>query len=290
VTKVKKELIEKFDPTYVDINNCRDSGSFGVMKRGSTLAIESEDRGMACFGYASGLMDHWNGYLVKVDSENITGKELFFYIFGNRTRRQSKLEVNLKGGVEYFAVNPGYYFDDGYFFSFQNPSYESTPSENKLELLETYLLPFEYLKNIKLVKKGVGGAQQARFATSFGVEKENYYVYKFNQGEHAGKDLILYQSFDLGWKAYVVKKGSFLQENMPFYFAREVEDHFMINNWANGWTIPEMEEGEFLLIFFWPQMLEYAGIIALIVVWNLAILGTFLRLKVQEKSQSDKNL
>jgi len=290
VTKVKKELIETFDPTYVEINNCRDSGSFGVMKRGSTLAIESEDRGMACFGYASGLMDHWNGYLVKVDSENIAGKELFFYIFGNRTRRQSKLEVNLKGGVEYFAINPGHYFDDGYFFSFQNPSYESIPSENKLKTLEVYLMPFEYLKNVKLVKKGVEETPKAKFTGTFNVEKENYYVYKLNETGHQGKDLILYQAYDPGWKAYVVKKGSLVQENMPFYFAREVKDHFKVNNWANGWTIPEIKEGEFMLIFFWPQMLEYAGIITLVVVWNFAILGAFVRLRVLEKAQEKLNL
>ena len=171
VLKVKKELIESFDPTYVDINNCRDSGSFGVLKRGSTLAIESEDRGMACFGYASSLLDHWNGYLVKVDSENVSGKELFFYIFGNRTRRQSKMEVNLKGGVEYFVINPGFYYDDGYFFSFQNPSYESIPSENRLDLLDVYLLPFDYLKNIKLVRKDLVEVPGAKFAASFEAEK-----------------------------------------------------------------------------------------------------------------------
>ena len=115
------------------------------------------------------------------------------------------------------------------------------------------------------------------------LRKENYYAYKFFDSSKAGKDLILYQAYDPGWKAYVVKRGSFLQENMPFYFAREVEDHFRVNNWANGWTIPRFQEGEHVLIFFWPQMLEYAGIIALIVVWNLAILGSFLRLKVLEK-------
>lgn len=277
VVKVKKVLVESFDPTYVEIGNCRETGSFGVLKRGATLAVESEDRGMACFGYASSLLDHWNGYLVKVDSENISGKELFFYIFGNRTRRQSKLEVNLKGGPEYFVINPGYYYDDGYFFSFQNASYETIPSENRLELLEVYLLPFEYLKQVKLVRKDAAEVGKARFAANLDVEKENYYAYKFYGHEHEGKDLILYQAYDPGWVAYVVKKGSILQENIPFYFARKVDDHFMVNNWANGWVVPKIGENEYILVFFWPQMLEYAGIIALIVVWNLVILGAFFK-------------
>ncbi|MFC1722049.1 hypothetical protein ACFL0C_00185, partial [Patescibacteria group bacterium] len=144
---IAKEFVEKFDPTYVEVNNCRGIGDFGIIKRGATLSVESEERGLACFGYSSVLMDHWNGYLIKVDSENILGNNLFFYIFGNRTRKQSKLETNLKGGTEYFLLNPGYFYDDGYFLSFQNTSYESLKSENKLNLLETYLFPFEYIKN-----------------------------------------------------------------------------------------------------------------------------------------------
>jgi hypothetical protein len=288
VVKVRKQIIEDYDTTYVEIINCRDSGSFGVLKRGDTLSIESEDRGTACFGYASSLLDHWNAYLVKVNSENISGKELFFYIFGNRTRRQSKLETNLKGGIEYFVINTGYYYDDGYFFSFQNPSYESIPSENKLNLLEVYLLPFDYLKNVKLVRKDTGEIGRAEFVPQPQVEKENYYAYKYTGEGHAGKDLILYQAYDPGWKAYVIKKGNLLQENMPFYFAREVEEHFLVNNWANGWVLPEIDEGEYMLIFFWPQMLEYAGIIALVVVWNLAILGAFVRLRVLENRQEDE--
>ena len=130
----------------------------------------------------------------------------------------------------------------------------------------------------------------AKFTGIFDVEKENYYAYKFNEKSHQGKDLILYQAFDPGWRVYVVKKGSLVQENMPFYYAREVKGHFEVNSWANGWTLPEIKEGEFLLIFFWPQMLEYAGIIALVVVWNLAILGAFVRLRILEKAQESLNL
>lgn len=290
VTRIKKETIEYFDPTYVEIGNCRELGDFGVLKRGSTLSVESEDRGMACFGYASGLMNHWNGYLVKLDSENISGKELFFYIFGNKTRRQSKLETNLKGGLEYFLINPGYYFDDGYFFSFQNSSYESIPSENKLKLLEVYLWPHDYLKNVRLVRNGASAAQRAVFDQSFTVEKGKYYNYKFSGVEESGQDLILYQAFDPGWKAYVVTKGSWWQENLPYLAGREVTEHFLVNNWANGWQIPQLGEKEYIVIIFWPQMWQYVGILSLVIVWNLAILGAFLRVRVLEKAQEKLNL
>lgn len=282
--KIKKDKIESFDPTYVEVNNCRDLGEFGVVKRGATLAIQSEDRGMACFGYSSALLDHWNGYLVKVNSENVKGKELFFYIFGNRTRKQSKLETNLKGGTEYFILNPGYYFDDGYFFSFQNPSYESLESENKLNLLEIYLLPFNYLKKLRLVRNDLPGSlTKAHFSSMVDSQKDNYYTYHYYGRLEGGEQMILYQSFDPGWRIYKINQNDILQSNLPYFYGEKVLNHYEVNNWANGWEVPTTQEGESLLIFFWPQLLEYAGIIALIVIWNLAVLGAFLRVKSWEK-------
>ena len=82
VVKIGKEIIESFGPPYVNVTNCGCERSFGVNKRGTTLNVEAADRGIACFGYASVLLDHWNGYVVKLSSENITGNEFFFYIFG----------------------------------------------------------------------------------------------------------------------------------------------------------------------------------------------------------------
>jgi hypothetical protein len=235
---------------------------------------------MACFGYASTLLDHWNGYLVKVKSENVQGKELFFYIFGNRSRKQSKIETNLLGGTEYFILNPGYYFDDGYFFSFQNPSYKSLESENKLNLLEVYLLPFDYLKRLRLVSKDiVEGSDQTIYAANIKAEKLNYYTYRYLDTTKVGQELALYQAYDPGWYAYLVNGNSWLERNLPYLFAQKIDQHYLVNNWANGWQIPEMEKGDYLLILFWPQLLEYVGIVTLILIWNIAIVGAFLRIR-----------
>jgi len=243
VIKVAKEKIESFDPTYVKVDNCAQDGSFSVSKRGPTLNVSSYNRGKACFGYASSLLDHWNSYLIKVDSENLRGDGFFFYIFGNKERKQSKLETNLMGGVERFLLNPGYYYDDGYFFSFQSTSYNLIPSENNLNLLEVYLAPFEYLKNVSLVKKGASSSQ-TQFSPFVDVKKGKYYKYQIKDAhKHVGKDLILYQSFDAGWNAYISKNGSAI-------FGEKVKDHFVVNNWANGWTIPQISEDETIILVF----------------------------------------
>jgi hypothetical protein len=284
VVKVKKLLVESYDPAYVGVSNCTDMGDFGVVKRGATLFVSSVERGMACFGYESRLLAHWNGYLIKVDSTNIKGKELFFYIFGNRSRKQSKIESDLKGGEEYFVLNPGYYYDDGYYFSFQNPSFRSLESENELKLLEIYLLPFDHLKNIRLIRKDLADRVSTnRLINLFTGSKTNYYTYLVEHTENDKLDLILYQTYDPGWKAYIVKKDDALSSHLPFFRGKEIKSHFYVNNWANGWELPKLEKGESVVIFFWPQLLEYIGITTLMVVWFIVLLGAVRKLRILKK-------
>src|SRR3989344_1261697 len=93
--------------------------------------------------------------------------------------------------------------------------------------------------------------------------------------------LVLSQSFDKGWKAYEVisdkgKAKSWINNVFPFVFGRELKEHVLVNNWANGWVIDSEklkvksarppasslagEVGrEKLIVVFWPQYLEYLG-------------------------------
>ncbi|MBN1462700.1 MAG: hypothetical protein JW922_03380 [Paludibacteraceae bacterium] len=297
IVKINKEFVERFDPTFVEVNNCRGTGNFGVIKRGATLSVESQERGVACFGYSSSLLDHWNGYLIKVESQNIVGNNLFFYVFGNNSRKQSKLETNLNGGTEYFILNPGYYYDDGYFFSFQNSSYETLKSENLLKQLDLYLFPFEYIKNIKLIRKDLinidldnqdndqGSLRdavsfnRASFAQFSSANKINYYTYRVDKIDNAYQELILNQSFSPGWRVYLMRDAGFFAENFPYFFGELLGDHFLVNNWANGWKVPELAAGEYILLVFWPQVLEYYGMIVLFVVWNYVFIRVLIRLR-----------
>ena len=64
--------------------------------------------------------------------------------------------------------------------------------------------------------------------------------------------LILNQSYDTGWIAF--QNGKLLP------------NHALINNWANGWTIESTNlqinksaNNTTIIIFFWPQLLEWFG-------------------------------
>ncbi len=56
--------------------------------------------------------------------------------------------------------------------------------------------------------------------------------------------LLLRQSYQPGWKAY--QNG------------KELTDHVLIDNWANGWKL-DSPSAKNIVMIFWPQYLEYVG-------------------------------
>jgi len=82
---------------------------------------------------------------LRLDSEQILGEPLLFYVVGNKSNIQSKIEENLLPGVRYFILGPGAYFDDGYIFGFQNASYENMESVNRLNGFDIYAFPAKML-------------------------------------------------------------------------------------------------------------------------------------------------
>ncbi|MFZ2664088.1 MAG: hypothetical protein WAX66_01895 [Patescibacteria group bacterium] len=249
---IKKVLVESILVENMSLVNCRNSlMDFGkVDTLDNILQIYAKNRSAACFSYNRPFLAHWNSYLVKVDSENISGEPLFFYIVGSKSNTQSKIENNLPSGLRYFILGSGNYFDDGYTFGFQNISYVGEISENKLKGLEVYLFPFDYLKNIKLVNKSTKIAS-SRFSTLSDLKKINYFTYYLKQGDIFHNSLVLYQAFDRGWLAVC---------NLKVCDAR----HVKINGWANGWLFKETVPSE-VLIIYWPQLLQFLGFFLLLI-------------------------
>lgn len=290
VVRVKKVLVEDFDLSTAQPVQCSKFGGdlFADFNETGALAITTTDRGVGCFGYEEQLLAHWNGYLINVEPYNEYGRELFFYVVGNKNRKQSKVEEYLHDGDNYFVLPTGNYYDDGYAFSFQNQSYTYTDSKNVLRDLQVYLMPYEYIKDIKLVRKGLlkpSEGSQADFFTSAEVNKLNYYTYTVENISAPYSNFLLYQSFDEGWKAYIHKNPTKWQYIFPF-LGEKVEDHFIVNNWANGWKVRDLGDGEVLVVTFWPQWLQYVGFG---VFWVFAVVATLFGIILNLKHRSITN-
>ena len=250
IVKVKKILIKEFDPKTISIENCSYPREGSVDKIPSFIetgiSVKSEGRGKICFGYFLPTLAHWNGYLFKVGSKLEEGSPLFFYITGNKNRKQAKIESDLRGPTDYFLISPGYYFDDGYEFSFQGFSYGNRTSVARIYALELYLFPFDYVKNIRFqrVDATVNGAAQLGALPE--TNKLNYSMYEVGGIPSTFDTLVLGQAFESGWIALCGNKVC-------------PAKHVLVNNWANGWVFENNSYNGKITIFFWPQVLEYVG-------------------------------
>ncbi|MBU1970382.1 hypothetical protein KJ605_01235, partial [Patescibacteria group bacterium] len=75
-----------------------------------------------------------------------------------------------------------------------------------------------------------------------------------------GTNLLVYnQAFEQGWIALCGFKPC-------------VGEHVLVNNWANGWVFSHPVAAKAVFIVYWPQILEYAGIMASLG-WFLVLAG-----------------
>lgn len=261
---IDKYLVENTDSLKAEVRSCganKDQDEWATYF--NSIYLKSSDRGKLCLGYDFTLLPHWNGYLVRFEVDNINGITPFMYIVGNKSRGQSKAELNMEDGVSYAVLNPGYKFDDGYTISFQNISYKGVVSENKIFSSQVYLLPFDYVKNIKLKRKDILEREELSIVTNYTVLKKNYYTYAVKVPSSSIRDtVVLNQAYDIGWVAICDRE---------LCKAR----HIKVNNWANGWVFEgNVPEGD-ILIIFWPQYLEYLGLILITVpfIWTSRVLS-----------------
>jgi hypothetical protein len=123
---------------------------------------------------------------------------------------------------------------------------------------------------------------------NFTAKKLAYFLYQidFNSPTRQPVNsltLYLSQSYHPGWKAYIIKHQTsnikqFFDTYFPFIFGKELKDHVLINNWANGWIISsnikqltsnnldnqKLDVRSLVLVVFWPQYLEFIGFFLLI--------------------------
>ena len=104
--------------------------------------------------------------------------------------------------------------------------------------------------------------------------------FRGNDNNHLLNPIIyLSQSYHPGWKAYEIKcQNSKLKCQIysffPFIFGKEIKEHVLVNNWANGWRLeepPKPANQSTLIIIFLPQYLEFLGVLLLLIIFTFLI-------------------
>ncbi len=106
------------------------------------------------------------------------------------------------------------------------------------------------------------------------VKKHSPTLYTISANSPHPRSLItLNQSFDKGWKAYLIPSKTTLLPVWKQYalstMLQPLPTHQQANNWANSWLLPSGQSN--LLIIYQPQLIQYLGFAALIILPILLI-------------------
>lgn len=210
--------------------------------------IRYESYGEAlCDSFEFPVFDHSSGAVLEIKSRNVIGMPLRVCLTNEYSKR-CDLYVSLAKDKEfttqYFLIPP-MGKGRGYTVNFSNLVFGNSVSINDLEYVA--LVPFPY-NLLKSVHKDISRVN---------THSDTPYSPNSANSSLGGSLLVYNQSFESGWIAWCGLKPCKTK-------------HVMVNNWANGWVFYNPQEGKELMlgknviVFFWPQILEYFGFLVLI--------------------------
>jgi hypothetical protein len=234
----------------------------------------------SCMAFYFPNLSHDTGYLIRTTSKHITGRP-FEFILHNLTTDRTDLQFLLPDASDWresYTIQPPQLADGlGYTVKLLNTSIASLVSTNDLAAVSIVPIPYGYIKSIQLrgTDSGLTFASDSADITimtpkqtssyGYAVSHPNPSYYRIDMEPSSvqkdSKTLILNQSFNPGWHAYMIPENDAITALFPFIIGRELPNHVIINNWANGWEIPPGTST--IVIFFLPQLLEWIGFILL---------------------------
>jgi hypothetical protein len=236
----------KNDPDFSNpkSSNCQTPTASQNLKQenlqGNILRFTSKNT-QNCHDIILSQLEERYSYLITFESRHLTGRQLELGVI-NRQARTATLDILLPQENDFknnnIVIPPMQYYGLGYTLNFNNISIGDIETVNDIKNISVYRMPFYFLTNIELLN-----------------------TQKHNSDNNV---FVFYQSYDPSWKAYELKSNNWLDKTFPFIFGKELKNHFLVNNWANGWIIKPNSNKKVVVVYL-PQYLEYLGFIILIV-------------------------
>jgi hypothetical protein len=204
----------------------------------------------ACLGWWFPSLPLTDGYLLEIEYRTHQGYPPLVAAFDGHERYKfffKKLDET-DGWHTAQAVIPPMkdQWQTGIGFTFSNISYNQFPSKNDIKNIKIYPLEFDQLN-----AQYRGETKPLEFSSN--IWKYNIKVNsKQLSANSENQYLVLPQSFDQGWTAF------YFNGINPVF----LNNHTLINNWANGWKLNSNVNNK-IYIIFWPQLLEFLGLTSL---------------------------
>lgn len=211
------------------------------------------NRGCMSFGLPN--TPHTDGYLVLVESRHIEGRPILFSLI-NKTARHTEIETYLPTDNELvtsaFILPPLATDGVDYTVYVTNDATGAEQTVNDLGRIHVYRLEYEDLVQT-MVTSGDIQIGPTRVDVIKTVTHPNPSLYEIKIERKEQGVLVLSQAFHDGWIA--------LQKTDTWPFFQPIGGHVLINNWKNGWKLPQTMNDSPLTIYvlFWPQILEFLG-------------------------------
>lgn len=212
----------------------------------------------SCDSFYLSDLDHAQSYLFKISAAN--KKSLpFLFAVQSPSQARSPIETFLTEDKElrdnYIIIPATEDFNSAYNLYFTTDSYGREKNENQLADLRAFYFPSNFIRSLKL-EDTVSQKESKASDCDFEINKKSLWFYQLsldkNSCDSETVQLKLSQAYSDDWLAFTDQ--GFLK-------------HSKINNWANSWQLDLNQENSEIItinIFFWPQLLEYLGLVILV--------------------------
>lgn len=237
-----------------------------VEAKGAYIHYRSEEIPQ-CDHFSYTNVSHNQAHLLLITSRNLSGLPLTICLT-NRTSKRCDVYARTTPSKEFttdvFLVPPSDDGIDGYDVNINNLGVKGTPATNDLASIQLIPFPFAWLTNLSSSGKSPQQAQQIV------AKNVNQYRYELEIPKNAQKNTILAlnESYASGWQAYIMANSKWQMANgfrnsFPFFFGKKLQEHVLVNNWANGWLLDSTLDAKpsTLIIVFWPQYFFFIGVI-----------------------------
>ncbi|OGM17911.1 hypothetical protein A2V61_04435 [Candidatus Woesebacteria bacterium RBG_19FT_COMBO_47_8] len=232
------------DRGFAQAVNC-DLLKIGTVEKTHTekgILYKADGGGVSCDFLEYLSLQYNQGYILRVKGENVQGRSLKIYLYNTGTHRMDLEELLPNGKFdEYFAVLPKTVKGAGYVLNLETRSYGKEGSENILSGVELYKIPLNLSTSLYFDTDNTAKSNELQIKEVNKIAPVLYAVKTEGQGV-----LGLAQGYEKGWLAFSLRPNF------------KLLDHLKLNAWANGW---EVNSGNQIYIFFWPQLLEFGGIL-----------------------------
>lgn len=246
--------------------NCKGNQKNGTYTRefsqdqSETILTYSAIQASSCDHFYVEKLPHDQSYLVKLVTKNL--KSIPFRVgIQNPNAKRSELDTILSEHQDWFTnwliVPPQEAWSQGYTVYLDTVSFGREINENQLKNLEIWPIPYNWITGIRIenTEFRIENKEISDLTNLIQVDKKSIWLYKVSLTESQmpansrledDTTLMLSQAYHPGWLAWSKSSGWL--------------DHVKVNNWANGWQVPQSKIVEdTVYIFFWPQLLEFLG-------------------------------